>query len=532
LHFSTWPPWKIRFCCRERWPQQWGIPSGPREKLDEGGEGSRFRQRHAEYYRALFDRAEAEWESRDTGEWLGAYGPHIGNLRAALDWAFSPEGDSSIGAALTVAAVPLWFQLSLVDECLGRVQQALASLDARPGEDLYRKMRLYGALGWPQMRAIAGVPSGVAAWKTALVIAENLGDVDYQLRALWALWVDSANNAEHQAALALAEKFCALASNTTEPADLNIGDRMRARSLHFLGDQAGAYMYIKRMLDSHVPPANRSHMARFQYDQRMTARITLARVLWVQGSADQALHTIESNVEDALSLGHVLTLSHVLSDGACALALLAGKLPLADRYIKMLHRYTQDHALDVWHTYAEGFRGQFLVQTGDFRVGTGLLRAAIDKFDATGFVLFRVPFLGSLAEGLLGDGQLTQAEQAIERALALCAGNREGWFVPELHRIKGEITLKANAPDSVWRAEASFLSALDLAREHKALSWELRAATGLARSWQSHGRARDARDLLAPIYTRFTEGVDTADLVAAAALLQQSPPSSNDGSPV
>jgi predicted ATPase len=95
------------------------------EKLAETGESEQLARRHADYYRGLFERAEAE-ESRPTADWLAEYGPKIDNLRAALDWAFSTGGDAQIGIALTAAAVPLWMQQSLLEECRRRVEQALA----------------------------------------------------------------------------------------------------------------------------------------------------------------------------------------------------------------------------------------------------------------------------------------------------------------------------------------------------------------------------------------------------------------------
>ena len=96
------------------------------EKLEESGERERLSHHHAEYYRHLFERAEVEWKTRPTVEWSDDYGWCIDNLRAALDWAFSPGGDASIGVALTATAVPLWMHLSLIDECRSRAEQALA----------------------------------------------------------------------------------------------------------------------------------------------------------------------------------------------------------------------------------------------------------------------------------------------------------------------------------------------------------------------------------------------------------------------
>ena len=116
------------------------------EKLGESGERERLARRHAEYYRAVFERAEVEWETRPTAEWLADYGRQIDNLRAALDWAFSPGGDTSIGVALTAAVVPLWMHLSLLDECRTRVERALATIKGEEKSDARREMKLHAAL--------------------------------------------------------------------------------------------------------------------------------------------------------------------------------------------------------------------------------------------------------------------------------------------------------------------------------------------------------------------------------------------------
>lgn len=92
-------------------PNRWRVLETIRayafKKLVEGGEREVVAKRHAQYYRDLFERAEAEAETRPADEWLTAYRPHVDNLRAALQWVFSPEGDVSIGVALAVAAIPL-----------------------------------------------------------------------------------------------------------------------------------------------------------------------------------------------------------------------------------------------------------------------------------------------------------------------------------------------------------------------------------------------------------------------------------------
>src|SRR6266699_2511888 len=98
------------------------------EQLDASGERERRARHHAEYCRSLFKRAESEAAARTVDEWLADYAREIDNVRAALNWAFSPSGDGSIGVALTAAAFPLWMRLSLLEECRTRAKQALGVL--------------------------------------------------------------------------------------------------------------------------------------------------------------------------------------------------------------------------------------------------------------------------------------------------------------------------------------------------------------------------------------------------------------------
>ena len=302
------------------------------DKLEESGEANSQRRRHAEHVRIVFDRAKAECDQRPTADWLQTYGCELGNLRAALDWAFSKDGDGAMGAAITAAAAPIWFHLSLLDEGLSRVERAIAWLKDQPTPDRRLMMQLYAISGWPQMRAIKGVPSGAAAWRETLALAIELDDVDYQLRAIWALSVDRTNHGEAAEALALADRFAAVAERAGDSQDRMIGQRIRGKSLHYLGDFVGSRREIEQMLERYAPPPQRSHVIRFQYDQRLIAQITLVRGLWLQGYADQALALVEQMIAEGLALEHTLTLAHILV-GCGVLHSVVGRRPAARRTV-------------------------------------------------------------------------------------------------------------------------------------------------------------------------------------------------------
>jgi predicted ATPase len=91
--------------------------------------------------------------------------------------------------------------------------------------------------------------------------------------------------------------------------------------------------------------------------------------------------------------------------------------------------------------------------------------------------------------------------------------------IDELLRVKGELILLGNSPDAAEAAGDHFRQAVDWARRQGALTWELRAAVSLARMWREQGRSQEARELLAPVYDRFTEGFESADLKVAKATL-------------
>jgi predicted ATPase/DNA-binding SARP family transcriptional activator len=488
------------------------------EKLGESDDLPAVARRHAEYYRDLFERAEAECETRSATEWLATYGRQIDNIRAALDWTFSPRGDTSIGVALTAAAACLWIQQSLLVECRGRAERALASLGPRGGRDARHEMQLSAALGVSLMHTKGASADTIAAWTTALEIAERLDDTEYQLRALWGLWVLRIIRGECRAALELARRFTVRTAGAADPADRLLGERITGTSLHYLGDQTSARGYHERMLAHYVDRARRSHTIRFQYDQKVAANLVLARILWLEGLPERAMRLAHENIEEARGTEHPLSLCVAL-EVACLIAIWSGDLASAERTTAELLDYSARHALTVRHRGARCIQGALLIERG--RVGDGLehLVTALDELRESDFVPYYPIVLGTFAHGLGRAGQIAQALATIDETLARSERSEERWYMAELVRIKAELVLLDGGPDA--DAEALLQRALQWTREQGVLSLQLRTAMSLARLRLRQGRPRDARDLLAPVYARFTEGFATADLEAAQRLLDR-----------
>lgn len=490
-----------------------------RQKLTAQPETSAMFRRHAEYCESILGEAEAAWARDDTAEWHQRFGWLLADVRAALDWAFSPEGDGNLGTSLTLAALSLWFQHSLISECNGRIDQALSTLGSTGRKHDRTAVGLHTARACVLSATPGRSQDAKSAWASAYELAEHLGDTDYLLRNLWGLWAGKMIEADFRSAQCIADRFCALAAQSTDPSDRAVGHRILGAALHFLGDQSGALHHAEQMIKGYDGQSRRAHVIRYQFDQLVTASIAHARSLWVLGCGDRALKVLDESIEDAIAIDHKLSLCNTLMQAACPVALLAGDLERAERFTELLRKESDRSGLGVWHLFAGCFRGQILVKRGNILEGLSLIRAAIEKQQSAGHHQYYASFNLAYAEGLMAAGSMVEAAAALEAASAHATRNNEHWATAEMLRLKGEILLHAADAADLAEAERHLSDALELAIRQKALAWQLRAASSLARLRHRQGRTSEGRDLLASVYNSFTEGHELADLIAARSLL-------------
>jgi predicted ATPase len=173
-----------------------------------------------------------------------------------------------------------------------------------------------------------------------------------------------------------------------------------------------------------------------------------------------------------------------------------------------------------WKALGTMMQGDLLALTGEASGAIQKITSGVTAQRSTGATVLIPSYLSSLARAYADLGRFDDAWRYIDEAMKAVETTKEKLFEAEIRRIAGEITLLS--PQRVAaEAQAYFERALTVARQQQAKSWELRAAMSMARLWCDHGKAQQARELLAPTYDWFTEGFDTLDLKEAKTLLDE-----------
>ena len=361
-----------------------------------------------------------------------------------------------------------------------------------------------------------------AAFTNALAIAESLGDPEYQLRALGGLYFFQVASGRSRTAQPFAQKLLDLAASRSDLSARLFGEHIVGMAEHLLGDQISARRHLEQVLTHYAPTYHgrdvvpRQDIIRFQLSGHVSARVILARVLWLQGFSDQAVRTAEMSIEEAKATGHAVSLCYALASAACPIAVWVGNLSTAAHYTDMLVDSSRKHDLPLWSAFGSWFQQAVVLMGGDIVAGAQLLDTGPDKVAQCDLGFRSTNGLTLLAEALGRAGRIAEGLALVEAGIKQFEAN---CVTPELVRLKGELSLLHGRPGAAGSAEIHFRQALDGAREHGALSWELRAATSLARLLRNQGRPADAATCLKPIYDRFTEGFSTADLIVAKQLL-------------
>jgi class 3 adenylate cyclase len=427
-------------------------------------------------------------------------------------------------------AVPLWRKAGMsavgrvaLKEAVAHLQTGLALVEQLPASP--ERDRLELSLREPLNAAWTGLHGWAAreVGDNALAIhrlAERLGDAQSLLLARWWLWTTTIT----QGRIAESERWV----------DHLLGERKASDDVGaaMFGHAASMVQHFLRgeLLDSQEE-ANR---AQALYDPRFAERwIELAghqlgtfvevyacQLTWMRGFPEQARRESDICLAHARADGHAFGLVWALTFSSYVFAYRREPEQFLDR-LDDADRLAKEQGLAfIAEVSVPQARGIIELQRGRPKTAIVHLRQGIDSWTRQGGNV-RVPYVkAALAEAEALDGNLDGALAVVEECLAQIEQpwSQERLWLAEVLRIKGWILalMGRNA-----EAEATLRNSVTCARAQRAKSWELRSATTLARLLAKGGRREEARDLLAPIYAWFTEGLDAKDLVEAKAFLDE-----------
>ncbi len=361
-----------------------------------------------------------------------------------------------------------------------------------------------------------GAPETGETYARAVALAEEMGRTGALYPALDGLMTCHFSRAELADAIRLGEEFLSLAraggdSGAQIIAHQNLGTARLSR-----GELHAARQHFEAAIALYDPVQHDGLKLTYSYDPEVICSGYLSWVLFAFGQIEKALEHSTRSVAKAHTVGHPLSLGFALSRSA-ALHQLRREVGAVKAAVDALDALAQKQGFGTYMTVASFYRGWALVQRDRPHEGGRLLREGLAALRASKDEDFFPHTLSLVAEALGRQGEVEQALELVREGLWRVERNQERWFAAELHRLEGEL-LTAERPEA---AEACFRQAIALAGESEARMWQLRAAVSLARLWRDRGRARCARDLLAPIYRGFAEGFEMPDLVEARSLLRE-----------
>ena len=452
-------------------------------------------------------------------------------------------------AGLAAQAIPYWQQAgqrasqrSAATEAERHLTTALALLNTLPdfAERTQQELTLQTALGTVLLSTKGfAAPEVEQAYRRAWELCQQVGETPQLFPVLYGLWIFSGMRGDLQTAFAQAQHLLTLAQRAQDTAPLVTAHWALGFNLGMIGNFAQGYEILKQGATLYVPEQHRSLADIYGFDPGGGCLNWMADLLWFLGYPEQARQTIARGLTLARGLVHPSSLCFALVY-ASYIHFHRHEWQLTQEHAEAVIGIATEHEFPHWVQYGQMVRGYALAYQGRAEEGIAEIYRGLAGQRAAGTEAGRSVFPYLLAAAY---GQAERFEEGLNiltEALAFVDRTEERFYEAELYRLRGELTLKKSSvrrpvsevPNTQHptpsihaeverEAEECFLKAIEVARRQRAKSWELRAATSLARLWQQQGKKQEAHQMLADIYNWFTEGFDTKDLQEAKALLEE-----------
>jgi class 3 adenylate cyclase/tetratricopeptide (TPR) repeat protein len=431
-------------------------------------------------------------------------------------------------AAMPAKALPFWktaaqraLKASAMVEAAGHLEAALDVLGTMPEDRTHdeQECEIQMLLG-PTKLATKGYtyPPLEETYNRALDLCTRLNRPVDRIKVMRGLQLYQVVGGRLAQALGLAEQMAELIEDLDEPAFRVGAAQVVGQTNFFLGNFSAALQTLEKGIAIYDP--DQPKIPNWPGGEPGSqCRLYAAFILWMRGHPETALTHCEAAIAIANREENKFSLASTLAFVTLVRALdrdMDEAGDLADRGVALCEEQSNGFYLQ----FNRIIRGWTRLETGASLACVEEMQQGLSAFRKSGARIFVPHFLAMQAEGLAKAGKPDQGLGAIEEALALIETTGERCWEADIHRIKGDL-IGSLAPARPADSEDCYRTAIRVARDQGARSWELRAATALARRWQEEGRTEQAHDLLAPIYGSFAEGFDNADLKAAKTLLSE-----------
>jgi DNA-binding winged helix-turn-helix (wHTH) protein/tetratricopeptide (TPR) repeat protein len=508
------------------------------EAWPDGTVAARYRFLHALHQEVLYNRIPPgqrnRWH-RQIGKRLEAgHGGKASEIAAELAEHFVRGGDAPRAVQYLRHAGENARQRSAYQEAIAHLTRGIEVLGKLPDtvERARREVDLQTTLGLTYMAAKGyATPEVGTAYARALALCQQLDDAAQLGRVLGGSWIFHLARAEFHTAREMAEQMLELGETTNDPDILGPAHHGVGQVLFHTGEFAPAKenleqafaLFTRQLLSS--PDAIPSVQ-----DGRVISLGFLAFSLWHLGYPDQAFQKAQEALTLARELSHPFTLAYALFFVAAVHGYRGEHARVHQPNEEML-ALSLEHGFPVFVAAGTFIRSLMLIAQGKIEIAEGIAQISqtIDAYRETGAVSGFPMLLAVLAELQMAVGQVEGGLDSLSEAQATVDRTGERRYDMRLSLLKGKLLLGQASRqqeggihrEKIAEAEACFTRAVDVARQQKAKSLELEAVLNLSRLWQQQGRRDEARELLADVYGWFTEGLDTADLKTAKALLEE-----------
>ena len=475
----------------------------------DGTLSGQYRFRHALYQQVLYRRL-SEVQRAQGHQRIGT------RLEGAL-WG----GDYRRAVQYLQQAVANATRRNAPHEVIALATKGVALLHILPEatEHLHQELDLQVALG-RALIATKGhtVPEVAHAYARARELCEQTGDTSQLFPVLRGLTLYYVNRWDLQTTSQLGEQLLRLAQAQNDPALLMLAHHYLGVALFYRGQPYSAQTHHTQARAIYTPQEHRTLSWRYGVDLGVSSYNFLAWELWELGYPDQALqHSLAARLL-AQEVSHPYSLAYALG-AAAHLHQFRREAQVAHEQSEAVMTLSTEQGAALWMTVCTVIDGWALAMQGQGEAGIAQMRQGLAATEAMGYESYKPYVLGLLAEAYGAAGRPEEGLNALAKVASVMETTESRWYKAELFRLKGALVLQQSA-NNAPEAEACFHQALDIARQQHAKSWELCAATSLARLWQQQGKQDNARALLTDVYGWFTEGFDTHDLQEATALLK------------